>query len=237
MSVQVIAELSNNHNGDLALAHRLIDECADAGATHFKTQAYTAAELVALRGDGPAPEPWDHMTMRALYDKAATPLKWLPEIALHAHERGMTWFSSVFGVGSLAFLEAIGCPMYKLAALDYNRISLRHEVESTGKPIIRSTPYEHYPGGGSKALWCPAGYPQPLDVLKPLRPLMRRFDGFSYHGTDPMVPAMAVAYGADIVEVHVQLDDVPSELEAGVSLTVSQLAELVAMCKTAEALR
>lgn len=237
--MSVIAELSNNHNGDLALALRLVDGCADAGVDYIKLQAYSPAELVALRGDGPAPEPWGSQgwTMRRLYDKAATPLKWFPAIIERCNLHGVPWFSSVFGVGSLAFLEAMECPMYKLAALDYNRTSLRHEVESTGKPILRSTPYEHYPGGNARALWCPPGYPQSLESLKPLRSLMRRFDGFSYHGTDPLVPALAVAYGADMVEVHVQLDDVPSELEANVSLKVSQVAELVAMCKTAEALR
>lgn len=225
--MRVIAELSNAHNGDLALAHRLVDACADAGATHFKTQAYTPAELVALRGDGPAPDPWGAQgwTMRSLYEQAQTPLRWLPELAQHAKDRGMIWFSSVFGIGSLAFLEAIDCPIYKLAAIDFGRRGLRAEVESTGKPVIRSVPSTHRPQGNAEVFYCPPGYPQ--NDLHGLRQIVGRFDGFSYHGTDAFVPALAIAYGVDTVECHVQLDDVPSKLEANVCLTVSQLADLV----------
>ena len=243
---RVVAEISNNHNGDLGNALVLIDECADAGVDFIKFQAYTAEELVALRGDGKAPEPWGSQgwTMRRLYDKAKTPLHWFPKLAEKCAHRGVPWFASAFGLGSFTFMEAMGCPVYKLAALDYGKRSLRQMVERAGKPIIRSCPGNTRPGparhrvGESPlvrlkhptALWCPPGYPQDVTGL---RAAMRRFDGFSFHGRDPFVPALAAAYGASMVEVHVQLDDVPSELEANVSLTVSQLAELVTMCKTA----
>ncbi len=41
------------------------------------------------------------------------------------------------------------------------------------------------------------------------------------------MPAYALERGAKIVEVHVQLDDEPSELEANVSLNISDLVDLV----------
>ena len=60
--------------------------------------------------------------------------------------------------------------------------------------------------------------------------------GFSYHGTDPYIPALAAFSGASLVECHFCADDVPSELEAGVSLTASAFADMVRMIRTAEAL-
>lgn len=235
---QVVAEVSNSHNGDLGNALVLIDELADAGVDHIKFQCYTPDELVALRGDGPAPEPWGSQgwTMRKLYQKAQTPLAWFPKLAEKCGHRGIPWFASVFGPTSLAIMEMCGCPMYKLAALDYGKRGLRQMVEATGKPIVRSVPGgTNPPKSGATTLWCPSGYPQA--DLHGLRDAMRRFDGFSYHGTDPLVPVLAAAYGAAMVEFHVQLDDVPSELEAGVSLTISQVREVVEGIRTVEAVR
>lgn len=234
---RVVAEISNNHNGDLGNALVLIDKLADAGVDFIKFQAYTADELVRLRGDGLAPEPWGSQgwTMRDLYKKAATPLHWFPQLAEKCKHRGIPWFSSVFGLGSFTFLEALGCPMYKLAALDYGKRSLRQMVERAGKPIVRSVPGDVPPKGAATTLWCPPGYPQ--TDLHGLPTMMRRFDGFSYHGRDPLVPVLAAAYGASMVEFHVQLDDVPSELEGSISLTVGQTRQVVESIRTVEGVK
>jgi sialic acid synthase SpsE len=223
---RVIFEMSNNHNGSLDTALRLADAAKESGADFLKLQAFTPAELVLLRGDGPAPEPWgsDGWTMRALYEKARTPMTWFVRLVEHCRQIELPWFSSVFGIGSLAVLEALECPAYKLAALDHGKRTLLNAVKATGKPILRSCNKVSRPDGTGLWLYCPPGYPQaPVPLPGPLR----RYTGFSYHGTDPDVPYLAAAYGAKLIECHVQLDDDPSELESDVSLTVSQLASLV----------
>lgn len=221
-----VAEISNNHNGRLELAQRLIVESACAGADFVKFQAYTPDELVELRGDGPAPDPWgtDGWTMRDLYAKAQTPADWFPDLVEYCHYVGVPWFASVFGQGSLDLMEDLGCPAYKVAALDEGATALIDVVRATGKPIIAST----HKTGGPRVAWadlllhCPPGYPQdPCDIDYQA---IRRggYDGLSYHGTNPNVPVSA-ANGAQVVEFHVQADDEPSELEADVSLTISKL--------------
>lgn len=229
---RTVAELSNASNGDLDRALRICEAAREAGADFLKLQCYSPQELVELRGDGPAPEPWgsNGWTMRRLYEKAATPYRHVMEVAKACDDIGLPWFSSVFGAGSLALLEALDCPAYKLAALDYDQRKLRKMVEGTGKPVLRSSPHEKPPAGF--ALWCPPGYPQ---TSFNLREAMKRYPGFSYHGTDPFVPALAAAYGAQLVEVHFQLNDEPSELEANVSLTASQFRDMVGMIRRAEA--
>lgn len=228
---RVVAEIGCNHNGSLELAVQLVHEAADAGADIVKFQAFLPAELLALRGgDGPAPAPWEGQTLGELYAKAQTPLKWFPKLIENCQAHSVPWFASVFGLGSLAFMEAMECPAYKLAALDFGRRKHRLQVEATGKPVIRSSPAPYAKGF---TLWCPGGYPQTF-LEGELRREMRHFDGFSYHGTDPFLPALAAAFGARMVEVHVQLDDVPSVLDAHSSLTVTQLGQLVDMVRTAE---
>lgn len=233
---RVTAEISNNHNGSIDVALRLIRESAEAGADLLKFQAYTPDELVALRGDGPAPDPWgsEGWSMVDLYFKAQTPPEWFPYLVGECSKAGVPWFSSVFGPDSLDMLESLDCPAYKIAALDEGATGLRRHVKDTGKPIVASTARSGGPGlpWADLLLHCPPGYPQDPGAIDMGSIRLGGYDGLSYHGTDWLVPARAVKLGAAMVEVHVQLDDTPSELEADVSLTTRQLRRL---CVTARA--
>jgi sialic acid synthase SpsE len=237
-----VAELSNNHNGDRDRCGRLIDAAKAAGADFIKLQCYTADELVALRGDGPAPEPWGSQgwTMRTLYEYAATPLDWFPLIKAHCERIGMPWFSSVFGPDSLAMLEALDCPAYKIARLDNRDDWLAQSVCATGKPVIVSESESGDAAASGFRLYCPPGYPQQQFAFDGrFAPYVEShawmevevhdadFDGFSYHGTDPLPCIVAATLGAKLIEVHFQLYAEPSELEANVSLTPGQFREMV----------
>jgi sialic acid synthase SpsE len=239
MRTEIVAEIGNAHNGDLGRALRLLDAAKACGATAVKFQCYTPDELVELRGDGPAPEPWgsDGWTMRTLYQKAATPHEWFPVLKAYCGTIGLPWFSSVFGAESLALLQSLDCPRYKIAALDRHSRMYRMLV-ATGKPLLVSTPdiWADFAASieysAAAVLLCPPGYPQPHAHLSTIR----RYHGYSYHGTDPMVPALAVAAGAKLVECHFMLDAEPCELEAGVSLGEAAFREMVAMIAKVEAL-
>lgn len=230
---RTVAEISNNHNGSLETCKRLIRAARDAGADFVKFQAYTPDELVLLRGNGPPPPAWadKYETIRDLYTDAQTPLAWFTELREHCKEVGIPWFTSAFGLGSVTLTHALGCPVFKMASLDYGKRKLRDLVRSTGKPIIQSCPKGRAPKTDAFLLYCPPGYPQE-DIV--LRNIQHGYDGFSYHGTDPLIPALAVTQGAQLVECHFQLDDEPSKLEAGVSLTATQFAEMVSMIRRAE---
>jgi sialic acid synthase SpsE len=219
-----IAEISNNHNGDIERAFRLIEAAKEAGADLVKFQAYTSLELVELRGNGKAPEPWgsEGWTMANLYEKAATPLAWFGELSGKCAEVGIPWFASVFGKVSLMQMEYYGCAAYKLASLDREATWLFNAVAKTGKPVIVSRP--DYPDLNADAtLYCKPGYPQ----YEPDFPHNEGFDGFSYHGTDIYPCINAAVSGASLIECHFQLDDEPSELEANISLTASQFKSMV----------
>jgi sialic acid synthase SpsE len=230
---RTIAEISNNHNGSLDRALRLIEAAEEAGADFVKFQAYTPDELVALRGDGPAPSQWGEQgwTMRDLYTKAQTPHKWFPALVDTARQVGIPWFSSVFGLDSLAMLEGLGCPAYKIASLDRDARWLLGAVWETGKPTLFSSPSPLYTPGWLN-IFCPPGYPQTrFGFTNPLG-----YDGFSYHGVDPQVPMIAVALGAHVIEAHFQLDAEPSELEANISLGQTQWATMVSEIRKVEAM-
>jgi len=223
-----VAEISNNHNGSVKRAMDLISAAKDAGADFAKLQCYTPDELVTLRGDGPAPDPWGSQgwSMRRLYEHARTPLAWFPVLFDHAASIGIPIFSSVFGLTSLSLMEDLKCPAYKIARLDNTHRWLLDAVRATGKPIIVSAASGDTIPHVDLVLACPAGYPQAADAQFPIT-YGGNWDGTSYHGTNPMIPARHALNGARMVEVHLQLDDEPSALEAEVSLTTTQFASMV----------
>lgn len=225
-------EVSNAHGGDFDRAIRLIDAAKATGADFCKFQAFQVSELLALRGDGPAPEPWGSAgwTMESLYRKAQTPLEWFPKLAQHCKDIEMPWFSSVFGVESLLTLEKCGCPTYKIASLDRKSHTLMRTILSTGKNIIVSTPDAHDPphGSGPLRLYCPPGYPTKIeDIHLPVSLGWAGYAGLSSHCLDPVLPIAAVARGAKLLEYHMQLAEEPSELEASVSLTEHQFKDMI----------
>ena len=136
----IIAEVSANHGGDLARAKRIIDIAAEKGADAVKFQAYTADSMTLdseradflIQGDNP----WKGRRLHALYQEAATPFDWFAELFAHAKTRGIPAFASVFGRDSLALLEKLGAPAYKIASFEAVDTDLIAACSATGKPVI-----------------------------------------------------------------------------------------------------
>lgn len=240
---RIVAEMSNAHNGSLERALRIIEAVAEAGADFVKFQCYTPDELVQLRGDGPAPDPWgaEGWSMRDLYEKAQTPHEWFPELVSRCRDIGLPWFASVFGYESFELLDSLGCPAYKISALDFDTYFACGVYRNTHTHHIPTWKYQPRPvvvstrsgmSYGDVTLNCPAGYPQDPEMIDYPGITFGWTDGLSYHGTDVDLPIKAVLCDAKMVEVHVQLDDEPSELEANVSLNMTDLAKL---CRSVKA--
>ena len=241
-----VAEISCNHNGSVALAEKLVIAAARIGADFVKFQAYTPDELIALRGDGPAPDPWgtDGWSMRQLYEKARTPREWFPNLFALARGWGIVPFASVFGAESLAAMEAIGCPAYKIASFERDAHGLYAAVRATRKPILISRPDEPPTPDDAAVgyLYCPPGYPTPTDHLKlPYDFDFAGFVGLSSHCLDRRLPIVAVARHCHLIEMHLQGglwngDDDRSALESAVSLTAMEFADMIRDVRAAEEL-
>jgi len=225
-----VAEIGANHNGSYDTALRLIDAAKASGAEFVKFQAYTLDEILGLRGDGPAPEPWARYgTLRQLYEKAITPLEWLPDLFQYARDIGIVPFASVFGIESLAALEKVKCPAYKVARHDNHKASVTDPVYQTGKPMIVSATTEEVTWPSELpdvlTLYCPPGYPAEDVGLPAFHD--HPFSGLSSHCLDPLLPVAAVARGCKLIEMHLQLDDTRAELDGSFSLTEQQFRDMV----------
>ncbi|HXE26868.1 MAG TPA: pseudaminic acid synthase [Stellaceae bacterium] len=251
----IIAEVSANHGGDLARAKRIIDIAADKGADAVKFQAYTADSLTLdserkdflIQGDNP----WRGWRLHALYQDAATPYAWFPELFAHAKTRGIPAFASVFCKESLALLESFDAPAYKIASFEAVDTDLIAACSATGKPVIISTglctladiqiAYDAAKRGGGKEialLRCNSAYPaDPAEAnLATIADMIRQFDvpiGYSDHTVETLPAAIAVGIGACIVEKHVIDTREPATADSSFSCLPDQLEALVKACREA----
>lgn len=227
----IVAEVSGNHCGSYVFAARLVEAAAEAGADAVKFQYYTLPEIKAERGNGKAPPPWSDSTYVELAAKNRTPGEWLGDLFALARRRGLTPFSTFMGKRSLALLESIRCPIYKLASYEAGKSHLRLMAQATGKPLIRSSsgPMPH--AAPDRVLYCPPGYP----ATKVRCGLLRFCDGISLHSKNLEIFATAVAAGAKIIETHLMLPDT-HPLDEAFSLNPLEFAWMVRRVRYVESL-
>ena len=251
----IIAEISANHGGDLERAKRIVGLAAEKGADAVKFQAYTADSMTldcersdfVIRGDNP----WTGQRLHALYKDAATPFAWFPELFAHAKKCGVAAFASVFGEDSLALLESLDAPAYKIASFEAVDTALIAACAATGKPVIISTGLctladihaavdAARSGGGSEIalLRCNSAYPaDPAEAnLATIADMLRRFDvpiGYSDHTVETFPAAVAVGIGASIVEKHVIDARAPATADSSFSSLPDQFEALVTACRDA----
>lgn len=218
----LIAEVSANHDRDLDQALALVEIAAEAGWHSLKLQTYTADSLT-MPSDHPAMrvDPvWGSSTLHELYQKASMPMEFHEPLFARARDLGMVPFTSVYDPRDLDFIEALDCPVYKIASFEMTFDDLLKATAQTQKPIILSTgmanlieidhALEVLDGSGAKdivLLHCCSSYPAPLDEinLRAMTGMSDRFErpvGFSDHTIGSVGPLAAIAMGAVAVEKH-----------------------------------
>ena len=250
----IVAEMSGNHNGDIGRAFRILDAAKEAGADAVKIQTYRA-DTITIDHSGPGfvvdGGLWAGRRLYELYEEAHTPWDWHGPIFEHGRKIGITVFSSPFDATAVDFLEDLAAPAYKIASPELIDLPLIRRVARTGKPIFMSTgmatreeigeAVEAARGAGATeivVLHCTAAYPAPPEEanLSTIAEIARRFDvvaGLSDHTLGTLVPGIAVALGADVIEKHFTLDRSEGGVDSAFSLEPEELAELVRSARIA----
>lgn len=250
----VIAEMSANHNGNLATAFRIIQEAKLAGADAIKIQTYRP-DTITLKSDLPdfqiTDGLWAGRTLYDLYEWAHTPWEWHATLFEHARKIGITLFSSPFDTTAVDLLEDLGAPAYKIASFEAIDLPLIRYVARTGKPMIISTgmsdaheiqeAIDAAREGGCQELailCCVSGYPAPASDynLRTLTDMLLRYGltaGLSDHTLDNMTAVASVALGASIIEKHFTLDRKGGGPDDSFSLEPPELRELCQSARTA----
>jgi N-acetylneuraminate synthase/N,N'-diacetyllegionaminate synthase len=252
----VIAEAGVNHNGDLGMAHRLIDAAVDAKVDCIKFQTFKASKLASAN----AP--------KAKYQESGTPsgesqLEMLQKLELshaahleliaHAEERGILFLSTPFEEESADELVGMGLPLLKISSGELTNLPFLAHLARKRLPLILSTgmatlgeverAVETLDANGAPSLallHCVSNYPaNPADCnLRAMQTLERAFGtpvGFSDHTEGNDVALASVALGGCIVEKHFTLDRNLPGPDHRASLEPAALTSLVQGIRTVEA--
>ena len=245
--VFVIAEVGINHNGDVALAKKLIDAAKDAGADAVKFQKRTTGEILTKAGlEKPYTSPH---AFAPTYGEHRNKLEFgeaeYAELKRYAEDRGILFFASVWDQKSADFMERFGTDAYKIPSADLINLPLLEYVAKKGKPMLLSTGMntleeiddavhvvlKHNPR--LVIFHCVSLYPCPEDKidLRFMGVLRDRYTplpvGYSGHEMDLLPTITAVARSAQIVERHLTLDKTMKGSDHAASLEPHQFKELV----------
>lgn len=253
--VFIIAELSANHNGSLETAIETVRGAKRAGADCIKLQTYTADTMtIASDKDDFIVKGtiWENQNLHKLYQKAYTPWEWHQQIMEVAEQEGLICFSSPFDPTSVEFLETLNVPAYKIASFEITDIPLIELIASKGKPVIISTGIAEqedielaldacYRMGNYDIalLKCTSSYPAPIEeanmcMVKDLAERYNVISGLSDHTMGNIVPIVATAFGAKIIEKHFILDRSIGGADASFSMNEEEFTSMVKAIREAE---
>ena len=248
----IIAEIGNNHQGEIELAKQLVDHAVAAGVDCAKFQMRNVSAL--YRNDGVADD--DSADLGAQYtmdllSKFQLTNDELFEVFDYCKSKGVLPLCTPWDLDSLRALEEYGMPAYKVASADFTNYELLSEIAATGKPFIcstgmstegeirRTTQYLDNLGAEYVLLHCNSTYPTPykdvnLKYLTRLRKITGRLVGYSGHERGIAVPVAAVALGACVIEKHLTVDKSYEGTDHKVSLLPEELHEMVRQIRIVE---
>lgn len=216
--VFVIAEIGNNHEGDFALAVKLIELAAQCGVHAVKFQTIRPERFVAKSNEA-------RFQQLTKYEFSDTQFA---ELARIASEQGLVFLSTPFDLESADMLDAL-MPAFKIASGDNNFYPLLERVASMGKPILLSTGLADLDqvkrsieviGKAAAAanvsapvipLHCVCAYPTPteqanLGAIQLLSDELQCIVGYSDHTLGINAAVLSVGLGARVIEKHFTID-------------------------------
>jgi N,N'-diacetyllegionaminate synthase len=241
-SVTIIAEIGENHLGDMGMAREMVVRAAGAGVDAVKFQSYRADDVAP---DDPERE-W--FAKVQLSDDAHR------ELAELARSSGVTFMSAPFTLQRARFLvedmeltsvKVASSEMLNFALLDYLSGRVERIYLSTGLADLDEVQQAVNRLEGTPdvtVMHCVTQYPlADADAnLRAIRTLANalpgRRVGYSDHTIGLTAPLLAVALGASAVEKHFTLDRSLPGTDHVLSLVPDELAELVRQVRQAEVL-
>ena len=219
--MEIIAEIGQNHNGDLELACELIKKAKVCGADVAKFQLYDAKNLFPKEGNE-----WYEYNCKT--ELSFEDVEMLDRVC---KEEGIEFMASVFDVKRIRWLEDLNVKRYKIASRSIHEEHLINAVIETGKPVLISLgmwKQETFPSysGNISYLYCISKYPTPLKELDFSKIDFSSYGGFSDHTEGVVAPITALARGAKIIEKHFTIDKTMHGPDHSGSMTPQELTEI-----------
>ena len=220
--VFITAEIGINHNGDLKIAKKLIQEAARIGCDAVKFQKRTPELCIPPQmKKQPKYTPWGLIPYIDYKHKLEFGQKEYEAIDRECRRNKIIWYASCWDEPSVDFIAQFNPPVWKVASPAVAYLDLIKKIDEFGKPIIMSTgmstmdEIDRAIGAVHKSdlivLHCNSSYPAKNEHLnlRVIKTLQQEFPvpiGYSGHETGLATTIAAVALGAVAIERHITLD-------------------------------
>ena len=248
----IIAEIGNNHNGDIKMAKRLVNEAKHSGANCVKFQMRDMASL--YRNTGQSNDIREDLGSQYVLDTLARfqlDNDEMFEVFDYAKSIGIMPLCTPWDTASLEKLENYGMEGYKIASADLTNHQLLKAAARTSKSVILSTGMSteteiiaaiealRQVGGNFALLHCNSTYPAPFSSINllymdRLKNIGKCEVGYSGHERGYSVVLAAVARGARVIEKHFTLDRSLEGNDHKVSLLPGEFKEMVSSIRNVE---
>lgn len=224
-SPYIIAEIGCNHNGDMAIARKLVHAAAESGADAAKFQTFDPDEMITVDSPKADYQMRATGTQQSQYQRLQRMrlgVEQHQELQALCDSCGIIFCSSPFDRGSAELLQQMKVPFFKIASGEITNLPLLRQIGSYARPVILSTgmsnlgeietALEALSGTDEIVLLhCVSDYPARwedanLRAMVTLRQAFQLPVGFSDHTEGIELPLVAVALGAVVIEKHITLD-------------------------------
>jgi len=253
----IIAEIGINHNGDMKIAKKMIDEAKEAGVNAVKFQTFKAENLVSKFAEKAEYQ-------KQTTDKNESQLDMIKKLQLsendhlelfsYCNKKNIKFLSSPFDLESIDFLNDLEMDIFKIPSGEITNLLYLRRIGILNKKIIMSTGMANLEevkeainilvneGTNRKnisLLHCTTEYPVPFDEvnLKAMLTLKEKFGlkvGYSDHTEGIEVAIAAASLGAEIIEKHFTLDKTMKGPDHRASLEPKELKEMVRSIRNVE---
>jgi N-acetylneuraminate synthase len=252
--VFIIAEAGVNHNGKLSLAKKLVDVAVNSGADAVKFQTFKTENLVtknvplasyAKKNIG------KNLKQNDLIHQLELPYKDFVNLKQYCDAKKIIFLSTPHSYDAIDFLDDL-VPAFKFGSGDITNIPALKHAASKGKPLLLGTGMSTIEEVKTAlhaihseqnkqiiVLHCTTNYPSPFEEinLRAMCTMQQELDclvGYSDHSSGLIVPIMATALGAQVIEKHFTLDKTLPGPDHKASLDPSELHEMVQAVRTTE---
>ena len=237
----VIAEGGLNHNGDVRLAKKIVENAANVGADAIKFQTFDASDLVSSKSNA-----------YKLFRKLELSDSDFSELNDFAKSNQIIFLSTPFGIKAVNLLIRLKVPAFKIASGDLTNLPLISYIARNKKPMLLSTgmgnieevndavqAIKNVKNNKIIIMHSVTSYPTPYNEvnLHTLTTLKMKFKfpvGYSDNGRNDLVTLVAVAMGSKVIEKHFTINKKLRGPDHKISADPKQMKNLIIQIRQIE---
>lgn len=244
MSVKIIAEIAQAHDGSLGILHSYINALANTGVNAIKFQVHIANAESSKHEPFRTNFSYVDASRYEYWKRMEFSLSQWKEIKMHCDQVELEFIASPFSNAAVDLLEQIGVHSYKIGSGEVNNFLLLQKISKTKKPVILSSGMSSFEELDNSVeflkarqvdfsiLQCTTAYPTNpeqygLNMIQELNNRYKVNIGFSDHSSKKGTCIAAVALGAKLIEFHVVFHKAMFGPDTESSLTIEEVKELV----------